>query len=205
MKKFVKKVFLRLFDPIAFRLGYRKIESINPQPIPVEIDQYSKNNLLESFYTLLKSLEFQPKHIVDVGANHGTWTREALKYFPDAYYTLLEPQAQLKSSINDIMEVNEKVTFHPVGAGSKPGNLKFTIVERDDSCTFRLSEEEAKNKGYQQLEISVVTLNEFLPTVNKQIPDIIKIDAEGLDLEVLAGANHYFGITEIFMVEAGIM
>ena len=205
MKKFVKKTFLRLFNPIAFRLGYRKIDSFKPQPIPIITDQYSKNNLLKSFYTLLKSIDFQPKHIVDVGANHGTWTREALKYFPNAYYTLLEPQAQLQSSINDIIEVNEKVTFHPIGAGNKPGKLKFTIVERDDSCTFRLSEEEAKNKGYQQLEISVVTLNEFLPTVNKLIPDIIKIDAEGLDLEVLQGTTHYFGTTEIFMVEAGVM
>jgi hypothetical protein len=31
-----------------------------------------------------------------------------------------------------------------------------------------------------------------------------KIDAEGLDLEVLKGASNYFGKTEIFMVEAGV-
>jgi FkbM family methyltransferase len=205
MKKLVKKILSWLFDPIAFCLGYRKIETSKQQAIPILIDKYGKNNLLETFYTLLKSLDFEPKHIVDVGANHGTWTREALKYFPKAYYTLLEPQAHLQSSIKDIMESNNKVTFHAVGAGSKPGKFKFTVFERDDSCTFRLSEEEAKIKGYQQLEISVVPLNEFLPTANKVIPDIIKIDAEGLDLEVLAGATDYFGITEIFMVEAGVM
>jgi hypothetical protein len=32
-----------------------------------------------------------------------------------------------------------------------------------------------------------------------------KIDAEGLDLEVLKGASNYFGKTEIFMVEAGVL
>ena len=28
--------------------------------------------------------------------NHGYWTRAALKYFPDAYYTLIEPQEYLR-------------------------------------------------------------------------------------------------------------
>jgi hypothetical protein len=32
-----------------------------------------------------------------------------------------------------------------------------------------------------------------------------KIDAEGLDLEVLKGASNYFEKTEIFMVEAGVL
>jgi hypothetical protein len=45
---------------------------------------------LDSFFSLLKERGFAPKHIMDIGANHGNWTRTALKYFPDAYYTLVE-------------------------------------------------------------------------------------------------------------------
>jgi hypothetical protein len=41
----------------------------------------------KKFYTILKNVKFTPIHIVDVCANHGTWTREALQYFPDAYYS----------------------------------------------------------------------------------------------------------------------
>ncbi|HCN85228.1 MAG TPA: FkbM family methyltransferase, partial [Sphingobacteriaceae bacterium] len=103
MKKLVKKILLRLFDPIAFRLGYKKAETFKVQPSPIVIDNFSKNSLLENFYSFLKAMDFQPKHIVDVGANHGSWTREALKYFPEAYYILLEPQAHMESSIRDIM------------------------------------------------------------------------------------------------------
>ena len=53
---------------------------------------------------------FVPKHIIDVGANHGTWTRETLKYFPEAYYTLIEPQEWLKPSLQDILDVNSNET-----------------------------------------------------------------------------------------------
>jgi FkbM family methyltransferase len=204
LKKLIKKILSPIFHSIAVHLGYRKTEAFS-EPILLPIDKNSKSNLLENFYKLLKSVNFIPKHIVDVGANHGSWTREALKYFPEAYYTLLDPQSQLKSSIKDILEVNDRVTFYPVGAGNITGALKFTLVDRDDSCTFILTEDEAKNSGYQQVEVQVVQLNQFLPTVSKIYPDIIKIDAEGFDLEVLEGATNYFGITEIFMVEAGVM
>jgi len=192
LKQLLKKILLKIFDPLALRLGYSK-------------NTFNKNSLLNTFFTTLKAINFSPKHIVDVGANHGTWTRETLKYFPDSYYTLIEPQASMLQSVNDILQFNSKVKFNAVGAGDKPGTFKFTIVDRDDSSSFIYSEAEAKELGYQQVEIPVITLNEFLPQTNLSVPDIIKIDAEGLDLKVLSGANNYFGKTEIFLVEAGVV
>ena len=50
-----------------------------------------------------------------------------------------------------------------------------------------------------------MTLNQLLKDSALPNPDIIKIDAEGLDIEVLKGASNYFGKTEIFMVEAGVV
>ena len=43
-----------------------------------------------------KQNNFKPKHIVDVGANRGYWTKEVMKIFPNAYYTLFEPQRDLQ-------------------------------------------------------------------------------------------------------------
>ncbi|ESU20805.1 FkbM family methyltransferase [Flavobacterium cauense R2A-7] len=199
MKKKIRKIVHAVLDPIVTRLGYMNKVSLTNQG-----NEFDKNNLLETFFLNLKAMGFIPKHIVDVGANHGTWTRETLKYFPDAYYTLLEPQKWLQSSLQDILDTNNKVTFHPVGAGSSSGSFKFTIVDRDDSCSFRYTEEEAKDKGYEQIEIPIVTLNELVGKGNLPTPDIVKIDAEGLDVEVLKGADSLFGKTEIFMVEAGV-
>jgi len=165
-----------------------------------------KNYLLNTLFTNLKAAGFSPKHIVDVGANHGTWTREALKYFPDAYYTLIEPQNWLKPSFQDLLNTNKKITYHAVGAGSQSGSFKFTIVEQDHSCSFKYTEEEALKNDYKQVEIPIVTLNELLGANSKlPTPDIIKIDAEGLDIEVLKGASDFLGKTEVFMVEAGVV
>ncbi|MFZ2282373.1 MAG: FkbM family methyltransferase [Lutibacter sp.] len=192
-------MFIKLLVPIITKIGY--VKKVNK----VEVNEFNKNHLLYNFFTNILTMGFNPKHIVDIGANHGTWTREALKYFPEAHYTLLEPQKWLESSFQDILDSNPKVQFYPVGAGEKEGSFQFTIVDRDDSCSFRYTEEEAKVAGFEQIEIPVVTLNKLLADSDLPIPDIIKIDAEGLDLEVLKGASNLFGKTEIFMVEAGVV
>ena len=200
MKETIRKIGAKLFATLAAKFGFSKSGNYSS-----ELAGYGKDDLMNNFFSILNNIDFIPNHIVDVGANHGSWTRETLKYFPDAYYTLLEPQQQMLTSVADLLQTNSKVKFHAVGAGKAAGAFKFTMVDRDDSCTFFYSEEEAAKQGFAQIEIPVVTLNDFLPATNLPIPDIIKIDAEGLDLEVLLGANNYFGETEIFMVEAAVM
>lgn len=186
---------MKVMETLFLKLGYKR----NKQ------SKNDKDDLLLNFYKTLKDFNFQPKHIVDIGANHGTWTREALQHFPNAYYTLLEPQSWLKDSMLDLLEKNNKIHFHPVGAGEKQGSFNFTIVDRDDSCSFRYTKEEAEKAGFKQIEIPVVTLNDLLANSELPVPDIIKIDAEGLDIEVLKGASNYLGKTEVFMVEAGVV
>ncbi|MFV8342087.1 FkbM family methyltransferase [Flavobacterium sp. XS2P39] len=192
----------KLLKRIINKLGYT-LKKVNTEKLIVNTN--NKDYLLFNFYDTLKKIGFTPSHIVDIGANHGAWTREALRHFPEAYYTLLEPQNWLKDSFQHILDVNSKVQFYPVGAGEKEGSFPFTIVDRDDSCSFRYTQEEAKVAGFKQIEIPVVTLNGLLSNSEWPIPDIIKIDAEGLDIEVLKGASDFFGKTEIFMVEAGVV
>ncbi len=193
IKRLIKKIIDRISDSIYYRLGYSKSDNL-----------YAKNSLLLSLFTTMRYMGFEPKHIIDIGANHGTWTREILKYSPNAYYTLIEPQNWLKPSFQDLLE-NNRITYYPVGAGKTAGSFKFTISDRDDSCSFRYSEEEAQAKGFEQIEIPIKTLNEIvLENQDKPFPDLVKIDAEGLDLEVLEGASDLFGKTEVFMVEVAV-
>ncbi|MCX7549357.1 FkbM family methyltransferase [Xanthomarina sp. F2636L] len=179
------------------KLGYSKAEtqSLNSHKV----------SLLETLFVNVKKMGFSPKHIIDVGANHGVWTRETLKHFPDAYYSLLEPQEWLQASFQDLLNSNSKIKVHAVGAGAKTGNFLFTVTNRDDSSSFRYTKEEAETEGFKQIEIPVITLNELVKkTPNLPLPDLIKIDAEGLDIDVLKGADSLFGKTEIFMVEASV-
>lgn len=195
----IKKLLRRSLDQLLKNYGYKLSIIKNKEEV------FSKNPLLQNFYNILIKYNFQPKHILDVGANHGTWTRAMLSYFPETKYSLVEPQYWLKESFQDLLENYEKINFYPVGVGRKEGEFKFTLVDRDDSCSFRYTEEEAFDKGFKQISLPIITIDQLISENNLPIPEIVKIDAEGLDIEVLEGASTLFGKTEIFLVEAGVM
>jgi FkbM family methyltransferase len=182
----------RLIHFVLSKLGYR-IVRIEEGPRASEG--------LNPFFSLLKQLGFEPKYILDIGANRGMWTREALKFFPNARYTLVEPQDYLKTHIQDLVESGSKIQWINAGASDRSGTMAFTISHRDDSSTFALTEEQARDAGLRQRAIDVTTLNEIAASAG-DLPDMVKIDAEGLDLKVLAGASDLLGKTDVFLVEA---
>jgi FkbM family methyltransferase len=185
----------RLIHSILGKFGYR-IVRINDGPRPSEG--------LNPFFALLKKLGFAPKHIIDVGANRGLWTREAIKYFPDARYTLVEPQDHLKSYIQDLLDGGCRIQWINAGAGDKSVSLRFTVASRDDSSTFALTAEEARQAGFPQTIVEIRTLNQIAAAAGPPLPEMVKIDAEGFDLRVLAGASELLGKTDLFLVEAAV-
>ena len=160
--------------------------------------------LQAQFFQCIKNLGFNPSHIVDVGANRGTWTRNAFQYFPDAYFSMFEPQAYLSGSLTDLLK-NPKIKFHAKGVGPSSGMMDLTTADRDDSFSFSFTAEQAKAFGVRQVKAPVVTLDEFLPTLGLPQPELVKIDAEGWDLEVLKGAESTIANAEVVLMEAAVM
>ena len=158
----------------------------------------------EPFFDILLKLNYIPRHIVDVGANRGNWTRTAIKYFPDAHYTLFEPQEKMRQEVADLLS-HPGVEFHCMGAGPVNSTMKLTQHERDDSHTLALSPEQAQEFGYPQIEVPVVAVDDFFKGRGLPRVDILKIDAEGWDLEVLKGARKTATEADIVLMEAAVL
>jgi FkbM family methyltransferase len=158
---------------------------------------------LGNFFPLIKRFGFDPKHILDVGANHGNWTREAIQYFPQAHYTLVEPQDELRTHIQDLVDRGFQLRWINAGASDQPGVFPLHILGPDHSSTF-LQVPRTESESLRKVEVPLRTLNEIVASSGLPTPEMVKIDAEGLDLKVLAGASQLFGRTEIFFAEASI-
>jgi len=169
-----------------------------------EVTHVDTHGQTDDFFDCLVKLGFNPLHIVDVGANRGNWTRTARKYFGESYYTLFDPQEEMRAALDDLTQ-DPKVQFHCMGAGPVNSSMKLTEHNRDDSFTFALSDSEATTLGRKQRDVPVVKLDDFLPTLGLPTPEIIKIDAEGWDLEVIKGAERTAQNAEIILMEASVM
>jgi FkbM family methyltransferase len=154
---------------------------------------------LGHFFPLLRRLGFAPRHIVDVGANRGYWTRAAFKCFPNAIYTLVEPQDHLKSYTQDLVAQGCKLNWINAGCGDFCGTLPLIVCYRDDGSTFV---DRHDLPTAQRITVPMITLNKLVASSGAGLPEMVKIDAEGFDLKVLAGASDLLGKTDIFLVEA---
>jgi FkbM family methyltransferase len=117
---------------------------------------------------------------IDVGANAGTYTVLASGVagaFTDAFEPIPSTAARLEYNVI-VNALGNLVTVHRVGIGSCPGALRFAVAE--DTVNHVASEDEAAE------EFPVETLDRML---SHKAPTLIKIDVEGFEPEVLAGAK----------------
>lgn len=153
-------------------------------------------------FSTLARFGFSPSHVLDIGANHGNWTRNALRYFPRARYTLVEPQDNLKVHIADLVAAGSRIEWINAGIAEKSGTMSFHISGRDDSSTFAPLEGSAFTGT---VKMPVKSIDDLLAEYKLPVPEMVKIDAEGMDLKAIEGAHSILGRTEIFLLEAAVL
>lgn len=143
---------------------------------------------------------FYPERVVDVGANRGRWTAKALTVFPEARYTLVEPQLEMKAELDALCARHANVRWVQAGLAAIDGELPFTLTGRTSS-TFIVSAEDARARGFEQRMVPVMTLERLCREVAGGPPDLLKIDAEGFEFEILRAAGPLLGEIELVLLE----
>jgi len=129
--------------------------------------------------------------IFDIGANIGTFTTWFAKTFVNGQVYSFEPQPQVFNMLCGNVAINNyyNVRVFNYGLGSK--NDKFYLYEpdyfsSDDFGTFSLINTKL-NVSNKKIVIEVKTLDWFVEFYQIPYIDLLKIDAEGMDLDILKG------------------
>jgi len=137
---------------------------------------------------------------VDVGV--GTGTPELYEAFPDAYHVLIEPLDVFEPSLRAILSRYRGEAVR-AAVGARSGTLPINLdVDTPLKSSFLRRTPLTQSAGpSEQRQVPVTTLDELLGSRSLERPYGIKIDTEGFELEVLAGARSALSRTAFVIAE----
>jgi FkbM family methyltransferase len=152
----------------------------------------------------LKSLGFAPAVIYDIGAYRGGWTRLAADVFPDAQFVLFEAN---RDHAGELAASRRRHVIAALGE-TDGGTRAFHVPRAGDVTGASLYVENTAHYGQTNLqvrEVEAARLDTVVARETLPAPDLIKIDVQGAELEVLAGAPETLRAAAALIVEVSFV
>ena len=178
--------------------GYVRVAEDLVMYVPKEVDASAGYLLLKPYaHEPLVGLLCRPgETVLDIGANLGRWTASAaLAVGPAGRVIALEPVSRLANAISKTCLLNR---FHWVkvinaAVSDKPGEAIFSI-EQENSGGSRLGAMQSDpSRTFQQTTVRTVTVDQCVEDQRLETLALIKIDVEGFETQVIAGARATLG------------
>ena len=147
---------------------------------------------------LLRGFGFDPRVVIDAGANVGTWTRVCRTIFPDAAYHLIEPQPGYVEEVRSALRTISKVEVHGV-AVTEPGIGSVRMCGAGSTGAW------VANPGEHtpcEVVCPATTLDELLADrVSAEDRVLLKLDLECHEVTALTGARRLLKAVEVVLTE----
>lgn len=136
-----------------------------------------------------------PIVFVDVGANEGQTVARVREEFKNATIHAFEPSPETFARLKRTTANDPNVHTYTVACGSKSGTVDFHVTN-NHWCSSVLPPSELGRRLYGEwyrtrevVRVPVTTLDEWAAKHSIDRVDVLKVDAQGYDLEVLRGAR----------------
>ncbi|MFI5140147.1 MAG: FkbM family methyltransferase, partial [Sphingobacteriales bacterium] len=154
---------------------------------------------------LIKSDGFNPVNIFDVGANIGTWTLLAKSFFPEATVDAFEPLREHIEKFEANAKVLDNVHVHTFCLGNENITSSINVSSFSDSSSLlnatSLEFEQFGIKKIKEERVQIKRLEDLVDNKVLPVPDIMKLDVQGFELEVLKGTGKYLNDVSYLVVE----
>lgn len=189
IKNVIKNIIKRLFK----RFGY-EIRSLARESRKI------RTSIGES-YSLLSGLGFQPKTVIDVGVASGTM--ELYEAFPYSFFLLIEPLKEYESDLISILN-QYRGSYILAAAGARSGRVTFNVHEDRLDGSSLYKESMGTEADGHEVNVQMIRIDDILKDKQLNSPYLIKVDAQGAELDVLEGAQQVLLETEVVVLEVSL-
>ncbi|MGA7435721.1 MAG: FkbM family methyltransferase, partial [Solirubrobacterales bacterium] len=151
---------------------------------------------------------FDHATVIDVGASRGQFALFAVRRFPEAKVICFEPLPEPRAALTRAL--GDRVDLHAHAVGSSAGTAVINISASDDSSSLlpigeRQVEEFPGTQAESSLEVEVKTLDSVVAAEKLPAPVLLKVDVQGLELEVLKGASETLTRVDEALIECSFV
>lgn len=159
---------------------------------------------VEAVFGVLTKDEILNPIILDVGANEGLYTQALLNQFPNAKVFAFEPSSTSRARLVDRFRNDNRVSIYPFALGSKV-ETRTLYSDQAGSGLASLTKRRLGhfNIDFEHEEKIEVTTLDFWAHSKNLLPNFIKIDVEGHELEVLKGGTNTLKSVRVIQFEFG--
>jgi FkbM family methyltransferase len=148
----------------------------------------------------LRRVGLRPSAVIDVGVANGT--PDLYRVFPEPTYLLVEPMVEFESTLKATLRSQIRGTYALTAVGAATGRIALT-VRGSDSSAYR--EVDRSDRAVESRTVPVNTLDALCAERELRGPYLLKVDVQGGELEVLAGARRILRETEAIILEVSLL
>jgi FkbM family methyltransferase len=166
---------------------------------------------ISSFHMLsaLLSYDIRPASIIDVGANVGQFAVAAAKKFPHAHVHSFEPLPDCASRLRRNVHRLRNVSVYDVALGETEGSCTMHVNSYTLSSSL-LSLAPAHQRAFPyatevgMVDVQISTLDKTFEDIDLPRPILLKLDVQGYEAKVLAGATNLLKSVDHAVIEASL-
>jgi FkbM family methyltransferase len=141
----------------------------------------------------------RPTSVIDVGAAYGDWSIMCQAVFPSARYLLVEPLEEFAPFLHDAVARLSDANWVPAVAAGQRGERNLRVHR--DLVGSSLLVEAQESDDVETRVVSAAAVDELVRDHDAAGPYLLKVDAQGGELEVLRGAQDTLRQTELVILE----
>lgn len=138
---------------------------------------------------------YEVKCIVDGGAYVGSFSKAMMKYFPGSTYLLFEPTPNSFELCMQNFSKYKNVVLSKMALSNGFGVANFFVNKSQLTNSLKTSNDNSSKyhgdlcEAREVISVSTCSLDDYIAEKNLPLPDIIKLDLQGSEIEALAGAK----------------
>lgn len=147
---------------------------------------------------------WQPNVVYDIGAFRGNWSRSVKAIFPTSEFVLFEANED-----NELYLKNSGFRYFMGALAAKDDDERVFYTQHNTVATgaslYRENTSFYADENLVVRKIKTMRLDSIIVRNKLSYPNLIKIDVQGAELDVLAGAESALEFCEVLIVELSLL